>query len=304
LVARTPTRRVCVMMAQIEDSEHGDRGRVREWLARAVHAPRDPAWVADGRISDTWAAVSPVTGTLDGYAWMVPEDESDPAAAHVLEALGAIEPESPIIDVSTDADRLPDPSPEIVGPDGSSSETVSTKAESSTNDPVADDSSDGKVERGSVSGVAAIETVGDAVDERPARDEDVALGAEEPPSSEVEAENRAHKAKSAGLTPAASSKGHRRAVEAGAVRSEGKETVGDAKQEKESAARTSRGSDNKPTNGRRVGPESVAGVAVAAQEGVDDIETRVLPSQPDDPGPLDDHDGSEADRKKWAGLFN
>ena len=35
-------------MSEVEEAEHGDRGRVREWLARAVHAPRDPAWTADG----------------------------------------------------------------------------------------------------------------------------------------------------------------------------------------------------------------------------------------------------------------
>ncbi|MFM9976087.1 MAG: hypothetical protein ACKVON_16120, partial [Beijerinckiaceae bacterium] len=35
-------------------------------------AERDKAWVADGRVSETWSAVSPVTGTLGGYAWTRP----------------------------------------------------------------------------------------------------------------------------------------------------------------------------------------------------------------------------------------
>ena len=49
-------------------------GRVREWLARAARAPRDPAWIADGVVSDRWAPVSPVTGRLDAFVWQAPPD--------------------------------------------------------------------------------------------------------------------------------------------------------------------------------------------------------------------------------------
>ena len=45
---------------------------VREWLARAVRAPRDPAWTADGIVSDEWEPLSPVTGRLDAFEWKVP----------------------------------------------------------------------------------------------------------------------------------------------------------------------------------------------------------------------------------------
>jgi HemY protein len=65
------TQRVATLMARIEGEQHGDRGRVREWLARAVNAPRDPQWTADGRVSDTWAPLSPVTKTLDAFEWRV-----------------------------------------------------------------------------------------------------------------------------------------------------------------------------------------------------------------------------------------
>jgi HemY protein len=67
------SQRICVLMARIEGGDRGDTGRVREWLARAVHAPRDPSWTADGHVSDRWAAVSPVTGKLDAYEWTVAE---------------------------------------------------------------------------------------------------------------------------------------------------------------------------------------------------------------------------------------
>jgi HemY protein len=66
-VAVRPRARLCVLMAEIEEGEFGDKGRAREWLARAVVAPRDPAWVADGFVSDRWQPVSPV----NRRAWRV-----------------------------------------------------------------------------------------------------------------------------------------------------------------------------------------------------------------------------------------
>ena len=67
-----PTEGVASLMAEIEEGENGDQGRAREWLARAVRAPRDPVWTADGIVSDEWEPVSPVTGKLDAFEWKVP----------------------------------------------------------------------------------------------------------------------------------------------------------------------------------------------------------------------------------------
>lgn len=67
-----PTQRACLLMADIEEGEHGDKGRVREWLAKAVHAAADPVWIAEGVVSDHWAPMSPVSGKLDTYEWAVP----------------------------------------------------------------------------------------------------------------------------------------------------------------------------------------------------------------------------------------
>ncbi|WP_127088097.1 heme biosynthesis protein HemY [Aquabacter cavernae] len=67
-----PTQRICLLMAELEARETADVGKAREWAARAVRAPRDPAWIADGVVSEQWAAVSPVSGRLDAYVWAVP----------------------------------------------------------------------------------------------------------------------------------------------------------------------------------------------------------------------------------------
>ncbi len=62
-------------MAEIEEAEHGETGSLFEWLQRASRAPRDPAWVADGMVSDRWAPVSPVTGQLDAFTWTTPKEQ-------------------------------------------------------------------------------------------------------------------------------------------------------------------------------------------------------------------------------------
>ncbi|MFY0612526.1 MAG: heme biosynthesis protein HemY [Hyphomicrobiaceae bacterium] len=77
------TQRVCTLMARIE-GETGNAGGVREWLARAVNAPRDPAWTADGIVADDWAAVSPVTGALDAFQWRVPVEAVEPRDKELL----------------------------------------------------------------------------------------------------------------------------------------------------------------------------------------------------------------------------
>jgi HemY protein len=80
------TQRVATLMARIEGEQHGNAGRVREWLARAVNAPRDPAWTADGVVSDRWAPLSPVTGALDAFRWRVPAEAVDAQAGALLSA--------------------------------------------------------------------------------------------------------------------------------------------------------------------------------------------------------------------------
>ncbi|MDP8920477.1 MAG: heme biosynthesis protein HemY [Pseudomonadota bacterium] len=74
LLSDRPSMRVCLLMSDLEQAEHGSTGKGREWLARATRAPRDPAWIADGVVSDKWAPISPVTGRLDAFVWQAPPD--------------------------------------------------------------------------------------------------------------------------------------------------------------------------------------------------------------------------------------
>ena len=100
-----PTKRIATLMAEIEEAEHGDRGRVREWLRRAMHAAPDPTWTAEGAVSERWLPVTP-GGHLDAFEWKLPHAEigvnrplieaepaQPPAAAPVEAPPGAQAPE-------------------------------------------------------------------------------------------------------------------------------------------------------------------------------------------------------------------
>src|SRR3954467_9940038 len=80
-----PTQRIAMLMAELEQLE-GDEGRAREWMGRALNAARDPAWTADGYVSELWLPVSPVTGRIDAFEWKVPVAELGPHEPLTIEA--------------------------------------------------------------------------------------------------------------------------------------------------------------------------------------------------------------------------
>ncbi|WP_077968133.1 heme biosynthesis protein HemY [Ensifer adhaerens] len=67
-----PTESIFLLLADIEEADTGDEGRIRHWMAQALKSPRDPAWTADGVTSPTWLPVSPVSGRLDAFEWKAP----------------------------------------------------------------------------------------------------------------------------------------------------------------------------------------------------------------------------------------
>ncbi|MEP4294286.1 MAG: heme biosynthesis protein HemY, partial [Rhizobiaceae bacterium] len=98
ILRESASERSCLLMADIEQAEYGDRGRVREWLSRAVSAAKDPAWIADGVISEDWMPCSPTTGRLDAFEWKAPMQQLGAAKETLDLSLLANEP---LADVDT-----------------------------------------------------------------------------------------------------------------------------------------------------------------------------------------------------------
>ncbi|MCC6949406.1 MAG: heme biosynthesis protein HemY [Bradyrhizobiaceae bacterium] len=109
-----PTQRVCLLMAEIESVEHGDHGKAREWTARAVRARRDPAWVADGYVSERWLPISPLSGKLDAFVWTVPpESMAGPVLEQVAQqAIAAASAKAPPSAPPARLETIVEPPPE------------------------------------------------------------------------------------------------------------------------------------------------------------------------------------------------
>jgi HemY protein len=101
-----PSRRVALLMAELERAEHNDEGRARVWLSRALSAGPDPAWTADGYVSDRWLPLSPVSGKLDAFEWRLP------LAGSVSTPAPMIEPQEPAVVAAALPDRR-DPVPDV-----------------------------------------------------------------------------------------------------------------------------------------------------------------------------------------------
>jgi HemY protein len=103
-----------LLRADIEEAETGDQGRVRHWLQRAMRAPRDPAWSADGAVSDRWLPLSPVTGRLDAFEWRQPveragqliESEETPEPSPTERALAPVTADGNVEDMAGQANKM------------------------------------------------------------------------------------------------------------------------------------------------------------------------------------------------------
>lgn len=94
-IRQEPREGAYLVLADIEEADSGDQGRIRQWLGKALRAPRDPAWVADGHVSESWAPLSPVTGRLDAFEWRSPVERLGQLIEAGDEAL-AIVPSLPV----------------------------------------------------------------------------------------------------------------------------------------------------------------------------------------------------------------
>ncbi|CDZ59763.1 heme biosynthesis protein HemY [Neorhizobium galegae] len=110
-----PREAVYLLLADIEEAETGDQGRVRHWMAQALRAPRDPAWVADGFVSEKWLPLSPVTGRLDAFEWKAPFDQLEgPVEEGSLAADTAIASLPPVSAVKAESRAEEAPRPILV----------------------------------------------------------------------------------------------------------------------------------------------------------------------------------------------
>ncbi len=111
LIVEKPTARACQLMAELELRDGARAGPSREWLARAARAPRDPAWVADGFVSERWLPASPLTGRLDAFVW------KEPAQALEANIRATLDADRIIADHDEDPVTVAEPA-ELPAPDG------------------------------------------------------------------------------------------------------------------------------------------------------------------------------------------
>ncbi|MEM8541511.1 MAG: heme biosynthesis protein HemY, partial [Pseudomonadota bacterium] len=107
-----PRESAFMLMADIEDAETGNQGKVREWLSRAVRAQRDPAWTSDGYVSEKWAPFSPITGKLDAFEWKVPVEKI--GGAMIENDLDPMEPGLMATEVEKDLPEAPTSKAEVI----------------------------------------------------------------------------------------------------------------------------------------------------------------------------------------------
>lgn len=85
-----PSRRLCRLMARLEENESGDMAAARDWLDRAIGAPPDPAYVCRqcGGVTPEWQALCRECGGFDTLVWQSPRS-ADRAIIAPLGGVGA-----------------------------------------------------------------------------------------------------------------------------------------------------------------------------------------------------------------------
>jgi len=86
------TARVCRMMAELEEAEHGDGEAVRQWLLRAASAGPGAAWLCTGcgAAAEEWAPVCARCEALGTLEWGTPDNLPEAALGPADDAPRAI----------------------------------------------------------------------------------------------------------------------------------------------------------------------------------------------------------------------
>jgi HemY protein len=138
LLAGGASVRACLLMAELEEAEHGAAGRVREWLSRATRAPRDAAWVADGLVSDQWLPVSPISGRLDAFVWTVPPATLGSHAPAIDDVLADLDDSTPLLEARAETVATVEPAKPSLPPVKSAAAVVEEAAAPVTPKPAPD----------------------------------------------------------------------------------------------------------------------------------------------------------------------
>ncbi|WP_075997629.1 heme biosynthesis HemY N-terminal domain-containing protein [Salaquimonas pukyongi] len=263
ILSTTPSERACLLMAEIEEAEFGDKGRMRDWLSRAVRAPKDAVWTADGYVSEKWLPVSPLSGRIDAFEWKVPVEQlgAPQAAALDAEGLEDLINEPPVAPVAESAEPV-----EAAG-------EVAEEETTTRPDTKADEKADGS----------------ETAEDEAGKPEEATIG-EQAAAVEVE------EASAAPTDAAADASGEDAGPASGGGKAE------EAQESSKAAGKTASEAVNGKAAPDEGGTEAAkADVEKAADK--DDGETIVFPldRRPDDPGVLDDE--PQPERKKRFGLF-
>jgi len=105
-----PDAAFCRLFAELEQAEHGDAAKARDWLSRASEAPREPSWLCSncGATAQEWSALCGHCGAFETLRWTTPprvmphtEDEGDDALVEAGEATGsALVPAPPVAEAA------------------------------------------------------------------------------------------------------------------------------------------------------------------------------------------------------------
>jgi len=77
---RRPSRRVCLLMAELEEKQHDNLTAARQWFERAAMSAPEPAWVCGGcgSAAEQWTALCGNCGAFAALSWHAP-GEGGPA---------------------------------------------------------------------------------------------------------------------------------------------------------------------------------------------------------------------------------